>query len=98
MDIPRALEHFAAAERLLTAPAAVFHLHRGRCQAAMFGLRTALLVESAAHIEAIAASAGPAGSGRGRGLGAGVGRGEPGTAQRRRGDLGAELEHRSRAG
>ena len=55
MDIPRALEHFSAAERLLASPAAVFHLHRGRSQAAMFGLHTALLVDSSPHSEAIAA-------------------------------------------
>ncbi len=54
MDIPRALEHFSAAERLLAAPTAVFHLQRGRSQAAMFGLHTTLLVESSNQAEAIA--------------------------------------------
>jgi tetratricopeptide (TPR) repeat protein len=54
MNIPRALEHFSAAERLLGTPSAVFHLHRGRSQAAMFGLHTALLVDSSTQCEAIA--------------------------------------------
>ncbi|HEU4426379.1 MAG TPA: hypothetical protein VFR67_27890, partial [Pilimelia sp.] len=43
MDIPRAIEHFAAAQRLLAEPGAVFHLHRGMVQAAMYGLRTETL-------------------------------------------------------
>ncbi|WP_158703534.1 BTAD domain-containing putative transcriptional regulator [Pseudonocardia dioxanivorans] len=47
MDIPRALEHLAAAERLLAEPAAVFHLQRGLTQAAMYGMRTALLATAA---------------------------------------------------
>ncbi|MGS0686767.1 BTAD domain-containing putative transcriptional regulator [Nakamurella sp. GG22] len=46
MDIPRALEHFQAAERLLPDPGNVFHLHRGRAQAAMYGLRTDILSEA----------------------------------------------------
>jgi DNA-binding SARP family transcriptional activator len=54
MDIPRALDHFAAAERLLPAPERAFHLHRGRSQAAMFGMRTAQLVASADRAHAIA--------------------------------------------
>lgn len=57
MDIPRALEHFAAAERLLPAAGDVFNLHRGRSQAAMYGLRTTLLLESADRAAAIAAVA-----------------------------------------
>ena len=48
MDIPRALEHFAAAERLLPAPERCSTCTVAVSQAAMFGLRTALLVESAA--------------------------------------------------
>ena len=44
MDIPRALEHFDAAERLLGGdPKGAFHVSRGRSQAAMFGLRTDVL-------------------------------------------------------
>ena len=58
MDIPRALEHFAAAERLLPAPDSVYHLHRGRSQAAMLGLRTTLLAESAGRADAIASGLG----------------------------------------
>ena len=58
MNIPRALDHFDAAERLLPSPETVFHLHRGRCQAAMYGLRTDLLQESANRAAAIAEGAG----------------------------------------
>ena len=58
MNIPRALDHFDAAERLLPSPETVFHLHRGRCQAAMYGLRTDLLQESADRAAAIAEGAG----------------------------------------
>ena len=49
MDIPRALEHFDAAERLLTSPETEYHLHRGRAQAAMTGLRTDVLERAAAR-------------------------------------------------
>jgi tetratricopeptide (TPR) repeat protein len=58
MDIPRALDHFAAAERLLPVPASVFHLQRGQAQAAMFGLRTELLADSAERLRSIAATLG----------------------------------------
>ena len=57
-DIPRALEHFDAAEHLLPAPEAVYHLHRGRSHAAMLGLRTPLLAESSARAASIATAAG----------------------------------------
>ena len=58
MDVPRALEHFAAAERLLPAAQTVYHLHRGRSHAAMLGLRTGLLGEAAARAETIATTLG----------------------------------------
>ena len=58
MDIPRALEHFDAAERLLPDPETDYHLHRGRAHAAMTGLRTALLDQAAGRAEGIAASLG----------------------------------------
>ncbi len=58
MDIPRALEHFDAAERLLGAPETDYHLHRGRAHAAMTGLRTALLDQAAGQAEGIATSLG----------------------------------------
>ena len=54
MDVPRALEHFDAAERLLPTPGTAYHLHRGRAQAAMMGLRTGLLEESAGRAAEIA--------------------------------------------
>ena len=57
-DIPRALEHFDAAERLLPSPETVYHLHRGRSQAAMLGLRTTLLEESSNRAAAIATTVG----------------------------------------
>lgn len=57
-DIPRALEHFDAAERLVPAADTVYHLHRGRAQAAMLGLRTSQLGTSAGRARAIAASLG----------------------------------------
>ena len=57
-DIPRALEHFDAAEHLLPSPEAVYHLHRGRSQAAMLGLRTTLLEESSNRAAAIATGVG----------------------------------------
>jgi DNA-binding SARP family transcriptional activator len=55
MDIPRALDHFEAAERLLREPTKSFYVSRGRAQAAMFGLRTELLKASgdrAVHLAA----------------------------------------------
>ena len=58
MDIPRAIEHFAAAERLLAAPRAAFHLHRGQAQAAMFGLRTDLLGTASERAQELAAELG----------------------------------------
>jgi DNA-binding SARP family transcriptional activator/tetratricopeptide (TPR) repeat protein len=45
LDIPRAMEHFATAERLHADPV---HVYRGRSLAATYGVRTALL-ESAAQ-------------------------------------------------
>jgi tetratricopeptide (TPR) repeat protein len=45
LDIPRAMEHFATAERLHADPV---HIYRGRSLAATYGVRTALL-ESAAQ-------------------------------------------------
>jgi DNA-binding SARP family transcriptional activator len=48
MDIPRAMEHFDAAQRLLADhQAAAFHLHRGTAQAAMYGVRTEILGDAA---------------------------------------------------
>jgi DNA-binding SARP family transcriptional activator len=58
MDVPRALEHLDAAERLRKGTRAAFHLVRGRAQAAMFGLRTSLLAASAAEASAIADESG----------------------------------------
>ena len=58
MDVPRALEHFDAAERLLPAPDTTYHLHRGRSQAAMLGLRTGLLAESSDRAGSIATDLG----------------------------------------
>ncbi|NYI99674.1 DNA-binding SARP family transcriptional activator [Nocardioides thalensis] len=46
-DIPRALEHFDAAERVRPDIAERFHLHRGRMQAAMWGVRIDVLGEAA---------------------------------------------------
>ena len=56
MDIPRAFEHFSAAERLIPDADEVFHLHRGRAQAAMHGLRTDVLAQASQHAERLAAS------------------------------------------
>src|SRR5918994_1177859 len=58
MDIPRAIEHFAAAERLLEAPRDAFHLHRGLAQAAMYGLRTDLLGAASERAQELAAELG----------------------------------------
>ena len=58
MDIPRALEHFEAAERLLGDSDRAFHVNRGRSQAAMFGLRTDVLGVAADKAAAIAAEMG----------------------------------------
>lgn len=57
-DIPRSLEHFAAAERLLPEPTEAFHLHRGLAQAAMHGLRNDLLATAARRAEDVATRAG----------------------------------------
>ncbi len=54
MDIPRAFEHFMAAQRLLPDADTVFHLHRGLAQAAMHGLRTDVLARASAHVERLA--------------------------------------------
>ena len=58
MDIPRALEHFEAAERLLGDSERAFYVNRGRSQAAMFGLRTDVLGTAADKAAAIAAEVG----------------------------------------
>ena len=58
MDIPRALEHFAAAERLLAGSPADFHVYRGKTQAAMFGLRTEELGAAGRQASALAEAAG----------------------------------------
>jgi DNA-binding SARP family transcriptional activator len=55
MDIPRAIEHFAAAERL---GGDRFHLHRGMTQAAMYGVRTEVLGDAAQRAEALAVGLG----------------------------------------
>ncbi|PWN03226.1 hypothetical protein DJ010_08895 [Nocardioides silvaticus] len=62
MDIPRALEHLDAADRLGTDPRHTFLLAFGRTQAAMFGLRTDLLQESADLVVAIAQQSGRRGA------------------------------------
>ena len=92
MDIPRALEHFEAAERLLRVLRAV----PSTCtaadrQAAMFGLRTALLGIAADRAAAIAAEAGPARPGRVRRLGQALGGGQRGTTHRCRRELARAL-------
>ena len=56
MDIPRALEHFDAGERLLPSPDTDYHLHRGRALAAMAGLRTELLEQAATRGREVAIS------------------------------------------
>lgn len=58
MDIPRAIEHFAAAERLLGDRKAAFHLHRGLSQAAMYGIRTGLLGASSQRAHELAGDLG----------------------------------------
>ena len=58
MDIPRALEHFEAAERLLGDSDRAFHVNRGRSQAAMFGLRTDVLGAAADKAASIATGMG----------------------------------------
>ncbi|MFG1820137.1 BTAD domain-containing putative transcriptional regulator [Kribbella sp. NPDC049174] len=55
MDIPRAIDHLAAAERL---NGDRFHLHRGMSQAAMYGVRTEVLGDAARRAEALAADLG----------------------------------------
>jgi tetratricopeptide (TPR) repeat protein len=60
MDIPRAIEHFAAAERALADPDAAFHLRRGQALAAMFGLRNGLLGTAAEQMERTARHSGRA--------------------------------------
>jgi DNA-binding SARP family transcriptional activator len=56
MDIPRAFEHFAAAERLLPEANQIFHMHRGRAQAAMHGLRTEVLEQASQRAEELGQS------------------------------------------
>ena len=55
MDIPRAIDHLAAAERL---NGDRFHLHRGMTQAAMYGVRTEVLGDAAGRAEALATELG----------------------------------------
>ncbi len=55
MNIPRAIEHFAAAERL---NGDRFHLHRGMTQAAMYGVRTEVLGDAARRASELAADLG----------------------------------------
>ncbi|TCO32475.1 transcriptional regulator [Kribbella steppae] len=55
MDIPRAIDHLAAAERL---SGDRFHLHRGMTQAAMYGVRTEVLGDAARRAEALATDLG----------------------------------------
>jgi DNA-binding SARP family transcriptional activator len=52
LDVPRALEHLDAAERLQAVES--YQVHTGRTQAAMFGVRTALLESSSGAVRAIA--------------------------------------------
>jgi tetratricopeptide (TPR) repeat protein len=58
MDVPRALEHLEAAERLLPDASATYHLQRGRAQAAMLAVRTDVLREASARTAEIAERAG----------------------------------------
>ena len=58
MDVVRALEHFAAAERMLPPSTDLFSLHRGRLSAAMHALDTATMASAAERCSAIAGSAG----------------------------------------
>ena len=52
LDVPRALEHLDAAERLQAVES--YQVHTGRTQAAMFGVRTALLESSSDAVRAVA--------------------------------------------
>jgi hypothetical protein len=58
MDIPLALEHFDAAERLRPELAERFHLHRGRMQAAMFGVHVEVLGAAARRADELARASG----------------------------------------
>jgi DNA-binding SARP family transcriptional activator/tetratricopeptide (TPR) repeat protein len=58
MDVARALEHFSAAERMLSSPTNHFGLHRGRLSAAMHALDTATIASAAERCQAIADAAG----------------------------------------
>jgi DNA-binding SARP family transcriptional activator/tetratricopeptide (TPR) repeat protein len=58
MDVVRALEHFSAAERMLSSPTTRFGLHRGRLSAAMHALDTAAMASAAERCEAIAEATG----------------------------------------
>ena len=58
MDVVRALEHFAAAERLLPPSLELFSLHRGRLSAAMHALDSATMAAAAARCSAIAEATG----------------------------------------
>ena len=98
MNIPRALDHFDAAERLLPSPETVFHLHRGRCQAAMYGLRTDLLLESADRAAAIAEGAGRRDLAVLAGWAQGWAAVNQGRIERRRRHLAVDLVPRPRAG
>ncbi|RBM14694.1 hypothetical protein DI005_28835 [Prauserella sp. PE36] len=58
LDIPRAIEHFAAAEAAHGEGRAAFHLQRGLALAAMYGLRTELLGTSSRRAGELAARLG----------------------------------------
>lgn len=58
MDVVRALEHFSAAERMLSSPTTRFSLHRGRLSAAMHALDTTTMAAAADRCQAIADGSG----------------------------------------
>jgi tetratricopeptide (TPR) repeat protein len=58
MDVVRALEHFAAAERMLPPSLELFSLHRGRLSAAMHALDSATMAAAAERCSAIAETTG----------------------------------------
>ena len=58
MDVVRALEHFSAADRMLSSPEDRFSLHRGRLSAAMHALDTATMAAAADRCRALADATG----------------------------------------
>jgi DNA-binding SARP family transcriptional activator len=58
MDVLRALDHFAAAERMLPPPADLYSLHRGRLSAAMHALDSSTMAAAAERCAVIASSTG----------------------------------------